>query len=170
MPVVAGPEGRPEIATYWQRALDESGLPAFKLLLAHDRPFEHRHVVSIDFLKPQAVEGGQGFWFKACGELGEGLALHQCVLTYASDMGLVSACLIEHGMTWMSGDIMAASLDHAIWFHRPFRADQWLLYLTDSHTSQGARGLGLGRIFTQDGVLVATTAQECLMRIRRKDG
>jgi acyl-CoA thioesterase II len=90
------------------------------------------------------------------------------VLAYASDMMLLDAALIPHGRTVFEKSIMAASLDHALWFHRPFRADQWLLYAQDSPSASGARGFARGLIFASDGTLVASVAQEGLMRLRRE--
>jgi acyl-CoA thioesterase II len=93
-------------------------------------------------------------------------AIHQCALAYASDMMLLDAALIPHGRTVFEKTIMAASLDHALWFHRPFRADEWLLYAQDSPNAAGGRGFARGLIFTRDGVLVASVAQEGLVRER----
>lgn len=94
--------------------------------------------------------------------------LHACVLTYMSDMALLMTAILPHGMTFgRANPYMMASLDHAVWFHRPFRADDWLLYDMRSPTAQGARGLGIGRVFTRDGALVATVVQEGLTRPRR---
>ena len=95
-------------------------------------------------------------------------AIHQCVLAYASDMMLLDAALIPHGKSVFSEDIMAASLDHALWFHRPFRADEWLLYAQNSPNLTGSRGFSRGSIFTRDGTLVASVAQEGLLRQRRQ--
>ena len=91
--------------------------------------------------------------------------VHQAVLAYASDWGLLGTTLLPHARSVFEPTIQAASLDHAIWFHRPFRADDWLLYAQHSPSAQGGRGLGIGRMFTQDGVLVATVAQEGMLRI-----
>jgi acyl-CoA thioesterase-2 len=96
-------------------------------------------------------------------------AIHQCVLAYASDLTLLDAALIPHGRTVFDKTIMAASLDHALWLHRPFRADDWLLYAQDSPSLSGARGFSRGLIFTRDGTLVASVAQEGLVRERRSD-
>jgi acyl-CoA thioesterase-2 len=94
-------------------------------------------------------------------------AIHQCVLAYASDLMLLDAATIPHGRTLFEPTIMAASLDHAMWFHRPFRADEWLLYAQDSPSTGGARGFARGLIFASDGTLVASVAQEGLIRERR---
>jgi acyl-CoA thioesterase-2 len=103
-------------------------------------------------------------WFRASGELPDDPLLNSCVLTYASDLTLLGSTLIPHGVIIGSPDLRAASLDHVMWFHRPVRSDQWLLYDQHSPSAQGARGLASARIFTRDGVLVATVAQEGLIR------
>ncbi|WP_129667195.1 acyl-CoA thioesterase [Phytoactinopolyspora endophytica] len=103
-------------------------------------------------------------WFRAAGRLPDELTLHACVLTYASDQTLLGATLVPHGTYIGASDLQTASLDHTMWFHRPFRADEWLLYDQVAPSAYGARGLALGRVFTQDGILVATIAQEGLIR------
>ena len=101
---------------------------------------------------------------RASGRLPDDPALHQCVLAYASDFTLLDTALIAHGKLMFDPDIQLASLDHAMWFHRPVRADEWLLYVQDSPSAHGARGLCRGNIFTRDGQLVASMAQEGLTR------
>jgi len=93
--------------------------------------------------------------------------LHQCVLAHASDMTLLDTSLLPHGLTLYAGTLQVASLDHAMWFHRPFRADEWLLYVQESTSASGARGFNLGRIYRRDGVLIASVAQEGLIRVRQ---
>jgi len=102
------------------------------------------------------------------GALPDVAAVHQCVLAYASDLMLLDAALIPHGRTVFDRKLMAASLDHALWFHRPFKADEWLLYAQDSPSAAGARGFARGLIFTRNGTLVASVAQEGLLRERRE--
>jgi acyl-CoA thioesterase-2 len=106
-------------------------------------------------------------WFRAVGTLPDHPALHQCVLAYASDMTLLDTSLLPHGFNLFSESLQLASLDHAMWFHRPFRADEWLLYVQDSPSASGARGFNRGMIFRRDGALVASVAQEGLVRLRR---
>ena len=96
-------------------------------------------------------------------------AIHRCALAYASDMTMLDTALLPHRRSVFDRDIMGASLDHALWFHRPFRADQWLLYSQDSPNLHGSRGFGRGLIFAADGTLVASVAQEGLMRERRAE-
>lgn len=103
-------------------------------------------------------------WFRAVAPLPDDGAIHRAVLAFASDMTLLGTCLLPHGLSWSRGEITSASLDHAVWFHESFRADDWLLYATDSPCSGGGRGFNRGRIFTQDGRLVASVAQEGMIR------
>jgi acyl-CoA thioesterase II len=110
----------------------------------------------------------QCIWFRAKGKMSDDGALHRAVLAYFSDMSLINTALIGHGRLIFQPDIQAASLDHAVWFHRPFRADDWLLYEQESPTAFGGRTLTRGQIFTQDGRLVASIVQEGLARIRRE--
>ena len=105
-------------------------------------------------------------WIRATGTLPDDPAIHQAVLAYASDMTLLDTSLMPHGQTVFDKAIQAASLDHALWFHRPFRADEWLLYAQDTPSASGARGFSRGLIFKQDGTLVASVAQEGLVRDR----
>jgi acyl-CoA thioesterase II len=104
---------------------------------------------------------------RTTGSLPAAPAIHRCVLAYASDLSLLDAALVPHGRTVFEKSIMAASLDHALWFHRPFKADEWLLYSQDTPSAGGARGLARGLIFNQQGTLVASVAQEGLIRERR---
>jgi acyl-CoA thioesterase-2 len=113
---------------------------------------------------PVVREASQMIWFRAAGPLPDDPGLHQSVLAYASDFNFLGTAMRPHAMSWFQRHIAAASLDHAIWFHRAVRLDDWLLYVMDSPSAQAARGLTLGRIFSRDGTLVATLAQESLMR------
>jgi acyl-CoA thioesterase II len=103
-------------------------------------------------------------WLRADGELPDDPLLHVCLMTYASDMTLLDTVLLRHGLSWLDGLLQVASLDHAMWFHRPFRADRWLLYAQDSPAAGGARGLARGEVFTADGDLVVSVVQEGLIR------
>ena len=105
-------------------------------------------------------------WFKTIGRLPDDPALHRYLLAYASDHSLITTALLPHGITWLTGEMQIASLDHVMWFHQPFRVDEWLLYALDSPEAHGARGLARGRVFTQDGRLVASVMQEGLIRRR----
>ena len=103
-------------------------------------------------------------WLRADGELPDDPLLHVCLMTYASDMTLLDSVLLRHGLSWADGNTIGASLDHAMWFHRPFRADRWLLYAQDSPVAAGARGLARGEVFTGEGELVVSVVQEGLIR------
>jgi len=107
-------------------------------------------------------------WIKAIDTLPDDLAVHRYLLAYASDFGMVSATLYPHGHTYWNPRMQVASLDHAMWFQRDFRVDEWLLHAIESPSASRARGLSHGRIFTRDGKLVAITAQEGLIRYRAK--
>ncbi len=131
-----------------------------------ERPIELRPVEYGRYLGEKLDGDRFHVWIRATGWLPDEPAIHQCVLAYASDMTLLDAALVPHGRTVFNEDIMAASLDHALWFHRPFRADEWLLYAQDSPNLGGARGLARGLIYASDGTLVASVAQEGLLRHR----
>ncbi len=104
---------------------------------------------------------------RAAGSLPDDPALHQAVLAYASDFALLGTAFLPHGLSFLHGGVQAASLDHAMWFHRPLRADEWLLYDMDSPSASGARAFARGSLFSADGALVASVAQEGLVRRRR---
>ena len=109
-------------------------------------------------------------WLKADGDLPDDPLLHVCLMTYASDMTLLDSVLLANGLSWADGKTVGSSLDHAMWFHRPFRADRWLLYAQDSPTASDARGLARGEVYTQDGKLVVSVVQEGLLRPRVSAG
>ena len=129
-----------------------------------ERPIEVRPTDISRFLGREKKKPEQSIWLKANGAIGDDLVLHQCVLAYASDFTLLDTALIAHGKVLFDADIQLASLDHAMWFHRPFRADEWLLYVQDSPSAFGARGFCRGSIFTREGALVASVTQEGLIR------
>lgn len=129
-----------------------------------ERPIEMRPVDVSRYLDRVKRQPQQHIWMRASGTLPDALPLHQCVLAYASDFTLLDTALIAHGKLSFDPDIQLASLDHAMWFHRPFRADEWLLYAQDSPNAFGARGFSRGSVFTRDGMLIASVTQEGLMR------
>jgi acyl-CoA thioesterase-2 len=141
------PEG---VRRYWERP----------------RPIELRPVDLRHFLSREKLEPLQYVWVRATGTLPDDPDIHRCVLAYASDMTLLDTALFAHGRMIFDPDLQAASLDHALWFHRPFRADEWLLYAEDSPSASGARGFNRGSLFSRDGRLVASVAQEGLIRVR----
>ncbi|MDP5069435.1 MAG: thioesterase family protein, partial [Congregibacter sp.] len=117
-------------------------------------------------MSPQPEEPVSHMWFRVPGDLGNDANRHQTLIAFISDFALLGAALLPHPYTAMSKKIQAASLDHAIWFHRPGRADEYLLYSMDSPNSGGGRGFSRGQFFSQDGRLIASTAQESLIRLR----
>ena len=133
-----------------------------------ERPIELRPVELRHYLSDERLEPRQFVWMRATDRLPDDPAVHQAVLAYLSDMTLLDTALFAHGKSVFSKELQMASLDHALWFHRPFRADEWLLYAADSPSSHGAVGFTRGMLFAQDGTLVASTAQEGLMRVRTR--
>jgi len=129
------------------------------------RPIDIRYVEGEPWiLRNEKHPPRQRMWIRADGALPDDPLVHACVVAYASDMSLLDTALMPHGLTWSDPGVMGASLDHAMWFHRPFRADEWLLYVQESPTMSGARALSQGRIFASDGRLVVTVVQEGLLR------
>jgi acyl-CoA thioesterase-2 len=135
-----------------------------------DRPIEARPVDLTRYVRHEPRAPAQNVWLHATGQLPDDPAVHRAVLAYLSDMTLLDTALIAHGRTIFEPDLQVASLDHALWFHRPFRADEWLLYVQDSPNSNGARGLTRGLLYAHDGRLVASVAQEGLIRRRAPRG
>ena len=169
MPSVPEPDALPGEAEMKQRVLPL--MPdAVRRYYERERPIELRPV-ELDRYLGKKIDGGRfHVWIRTTGALPDEPAIHQCVLAYASDMMLLDSALIPLGRTVFEKTIMAASLDHALWFHRPFRADGWLLYAQDSPSLAGSRGFSRGLIFARDGTLVASVAQEGLLRERRVAG
>jgi len=168
MPKVPRPDELPSEAEVRDRLLPLMSEPV-RRYYERERPIELRPVEYGRYLG-QKLDGDRfHMWIRATGRLPDEPAIHQCVLAYASDMTLLDTALVPLGKTVFNEDVMAASLDHALWFHRPFRADEWLLYAQDSPNLGGARGLARGSIFASDGTLVASVAQEGLLRQRRSE-
>lgn len=132
------------------------------------RPIDQRYVDGDPIARRGNKLTGQRVWLRADGTLPDDPVLHACIVTYASDMSLLDTALLPHGLNWMDGSVMMASLDHAMWFHRPFRADNWLMYQQASLSTSNSRGLAEGHIFTQDGTLAVTVVQEGLTRLISK--
>ncbi len=132
-------------------------------------PFEFRHVYPRDELNPPKRPPFQQVWFKLSEKVGDAPELHRALLAYASDFHLLGTATFPHGISYYQPNVQMASLDHALWFHRPFRADDWLLYSIDSPSAQGSRGLARGSIYDRAGRLVASTAQEGLIRVVRDE-
>ncbi len=131
-----------------------------------ERPIELRRVETRRYDHQKSQDPIQNVWIRASEKLPDDTALHQCILAYASDITLLDTALVAQGRSVFDTDIMLASLDHALWFHRPFRADEWLLYSQDSPSLSGSRGFTRGGVYTKDGVLVASVVQEGLIRLK----
>jgi acyl-CoA thioesterase-2 len=143
----------------------ESAAEPMKAYWRRERPIELRPVSLRPYMSRDKLEPVQQVWFRATGALPDDPAIHKCVLAYASDMMLLDTSLYPHGRSLFDRDLQVASLDHALWFHRPFRADDWLLYAQESPSASGARGFTRGSVFTRDGIHVASVAQEGLIRV-----
>jgi acyl-CoA thioesterase II len=166
MPDVPAPEAlefQHDLRRRWVDAFPE--LPQrYRDAFVRDLAIEFKPVTPWNPLKPDVREPRQQIWFRAAGRLPDDPLLHLCVLAYASDFNLLSTALLPHGRSWFSRDMVVASIDHALWFHRELRADDWLLYVMDAPTAQGSRGFSRGLIYDRQGRLVASVTQESLMR------
>ncbi|MEV6226666.1 acyl-CoA thioesterase II [Saccharopolyspora shandongensis] len=158
MPEVPDPETLP---TYGEQI----GSMIEKLGRAQPRPIDVRYVTEPPWMSRRPREARSQVWMRADGVLPDDDLLHVCIAAFASDMTLLDAVLARHGVYWGLDKVNGASLDHAMWFHRRFRADEWLLYDCASPSASGARGLATGRFFSRDGQLVATVVQEGLLRV-----
>lgn len=159
---VPAPESLPDFKQRWQPWAEVLGD-----WYDRDRPIDTRTVDWQPLDRARPLPPHQQVWLRADGQLPNDPVLHACILTYASDMTLLDTTLLPHAVGAVEKDVMMASLDHAMWFHRPFRADEWLLYAQDSPSASGGRGIGRGSIFTRDGHLVVTVVQEGLIRVDR---
>ena len=166
MPDVPGPDSLPSEAEVREKVLPTMPDPVRKYY-ERERPIELRPVEFGRYLGKKIPDGKFHVWMKTTGKLPDDPAIHRAVLAYTSDMGLLDTALVPHGRTLFEKEFMAASLDHALWLHRPFRADEWLLYAQDSPNLHGSRGFARGLVFKQDGTLVASVTQEGLVRLRR---
>jgi acyl-CoA thioesterase II len=157
---------------------DPESLPDFRTRMAphrerigdwyeQPRPIDVRYVGDDPFSREGNPASSQQVWLRAAGKLPDDPVLHACIATYASDMTLLDTTVLPFGLSWEAPGIQMASLDHAMWFHRPFRADEWLLYTQHAISTASARGLASGAIFTADGRLVVSVVQEGLIRIAR---
>ncbi|MEM1412880.1 MAG: acyl-CoA thioesterase II [Pseudomonadota bacterium] len=163
-PDVPGPEALADEAE--RNKVDLERAPP-KLRRWFDRfgPFEFRPVVAQDPFDPQPLPPRQQIWFRLAGEVGDDQRLHRTLLAYVSDFHLIGTATLPHGISYQKGNLVMASLDHAMWFHRDVRVDDWLLYACDSPNSGGSRGLARGLIYDRSGRLVASTAQEGMIRV-----
>jgi acyl-CoA thioesterase-2 len=162
MPDVPDPDDLPTVLERVEAQRDRFSDGALEML-GRTTPIEMRHVMAPRWLDPQTREPQQDLWFRATGPIPDDPLLHACVVAYASDMSLIDTATLPHAFGY-DGSVMTASLDHAMWFHRPFRADEWLLYHQVSPSASGARGLAEGYVFRRDGALAVTVIQEGLIR------
>ena len=137
----------------------------FKGWFSRERPIEVRPIDPFDPTDPPVRDAAKKIWFRARHQLPDDPSIHKCVLAYASDMALLETCLGPHGLGFLAPNIQMASLDHAMWFHRPFKADEWMLYCMDSPSASGARGFNRGEVYSMDGTLIASVTQEGLARL-----
>ncbi|MCE7596564.1 acyl-CoA thioesterase II [Vibrio fluvialis] len=165
MPDVPGPENfasESELAAQIAHLLPEK----VKKVFCGEKPIEMRPVTVINPLKPQKAEPKQYLWIRANGEMPDNQLIHQYLLAYASDWGFLVTALHPHEVTLMTPNFQVATIDHSIWFHRPFKMDEWLLYAIESPTASNTRGLVRGEIYNREGHLVATAVQEGVMRFK----
>jgi acyl-CoA thioesterase-2 len=164
MPEVPAPEGLADLDTYYRDIMPQLP-PGVRGVLERKRPFEFRPTQPPTFLRRENAAPQRNFWFRAVAPLPDDEALHRCLLAYVSDFYLLDTALMPHGKLARLENLMIASIDHAMWFHRSVRVDDWLLYSTDSPSAGGARGFTRGSVFARDGRLVASTSQEGLLRM-----
>ena len=163
MPEVEQPEGLAGRETL--RAAVADRIPEkYHAEFLRPRPIDIREVAPRDFFTPEPADDVNHLWFRMAAAQGISPALQHCLLAYASDMNLLGSSLRPHGQTWFTGQVMSASLDHAIWFHGPAQFSDWHLYTMDSPWSGGGRGFNRGTIYNRDGTLIASVAQEGLIR------
>ncbi len=168
MPVVEGPETLADRSTLREAVLNKIAAPHRDEFL-RERPIDIREVAPRDFFKPKPADDVNHLWFRMAAARGITAQLQHCLLAYASDMNLLGSALRPHGQTWFTGDVMAASLDHSMWFHGPTKFSDWHLYTMDSPWSGGGRGFNRGLIYNQNGSLIASVAQEGLLRKARRN-
>jgi acyl-CoA thioesterase-2 len=164
MPQVPGPDGLKDFSDI-EPALLQRIPEKMRRYLTDKRPFEFRPVEPVDLLEPECRPPQKHVWIRTVDQLPTDPALHRSLLAYVSDYELLGTSTLPHGLPFGRGKVIMASLDHALWFHREVRIDDWLLYSMDSPNASGARGLARGQIFTRSGDLVASTAQEGLVRV-----
>lgn len=169
MPKVPGPDELPTEAESMNKVAEKMP-PEMRKMMSRPRPIEMRGRDAFGFggnTKP--TEGKSDVWIRATGAIGDDPRMHQVILAYASDMNLLSTAMRPHGVVWQTPGLQSASLDHAMWFHKPSNFNDWHLYTQDSPSASGGRGFVRGSLYTQDGTLVASVAQEGLMRMRKGD-
>ncbi len=163
MPGIPGPEGLVSELDRFKEVQDKFPRNIRDKLLS-DKPIEYRFVNPANFFEPEKREPDSAVWFRAAGKMPEENSVNMCLLAYASDFGLLRSSMFPHGLTFWNPSLQVASLDHAMWFHREFRLDRWHLHVMHSSSSGNARGYNTGKIYTREGILVASTSQEGLIR------
>jgi acyl-CoA thioesterase II len=163
MPDVPPPEALKDFGTHIEDLLPQMP-PSMRRVLEQKRPFEFRPVQPPQILMQQSAAPRKDVWFRAVSTLPEDDRLHRCLLAYVSDFNLLDTAMMPHVLP-LDRPLTIASIDHAMWFHRAVRVDEWLLYATDSPSASGARGFARGSVFARDGRLVASTSQEGLLRV-----
>jgi acyl-CoA thioesterase II len=164
MPDVPGPDGLKDLTHLAADLLDKIPVKLRRFMI-DQRPFEFRPVAMSNFDEPKKLPPYKNVWIRAVDTLTDETALHQNLLAYVSDFELLATSTLPHALPFTRGNVILASLDHALWFHRAFRMDEWLLYSMESTNASGARGYASGKFFKQDGTLVASTTQEGLIRV-----
>ncbi|MCC5862942.1 MAG: acyl-CoA thioesterase II [Gammaproteobacteria bacterium] len=168
MPEVPDPEGLADAQSLYSGEMP--GIPEkIQRFLTRKRPFEFRPVDPVNFLRPEKRDPVKSVWLRATDALPDVDQVHRVLLAYVSDYELLGTAALPHGLRFGHDDVQMASLDHAMWFHRQPRVDEWFLYTSDSPAAQGGRGLARGMFFSRDGTLIASTAQEGLIRVHRRD-
>ena len=168
MPEVPGPDGLPDLTEVAPTILERIPEKMRRYLMAK-RAFDFRPVEAMDFMAPEPRPPRKYVWIRAVDRLPDSPGLHQNLLAYVSDYELLGTATLPHGLPFGQGRVLMASLDHALWFHRDVRIDDWLLYAMDSPNSSGARGYARGQFFTRGGTLVASATQEGLVRVLNDD-
>jgi acyl-CoA thioesterase-2 len=169
MPDVPKPEELPS-ESYIPEDRLEQVTPLLRRWLSRTGPFDFRPVDKVDVFNPQAQAPFKNIWFRLSEKIDAPDQIHRALMAYASDFHLVGTATLPHGISFFQDDLLMASLDHGMWFHRPARVDDWLLYSCDSPSSSGGRGLARGLIYDRDGRLVASTIQEGMIRVGKRPG
>jgi acyl-CoA thioesterase-2 len=167
MPETTGPEGLQRDIDVWKENLDRMD-ESLRILALRQSAIDLRPTNKLAWMGIEKGPPRLSVWLRTVAALPDDPRIHRSVLAYASDLALLATCGVPHGVNWTSGEMKSASLDHAVWFHEDFRADDWLLYDMDSPWAGHARGFNRGRIFTRDGRLVAEVAQEGMVRVLAK--
>lgn len=164
MPATPPPDDLPSDEERWAAMPRDADLPE------REWPIDYRQTAPVDVLAPQPLPPVTSIWIRAAGPLPDSPALHQQLFAFASDVHILATSLRPHGISLQfNRELQAATIDHAVWFHRPLRMDRWLLYHIHSPSASNARGLSIGHVYEPNGTLVATVAQEGLIRMRRRE-